>query len=218
MRTRSWLVTSVATIALTAIAVAQVPPTAAPEAGSVPGVFRSFIVADERFEKGSPRNRDNKMHCLVCDNSLNPVVAVFARTVPEKTDSGLAKLLTQLDQLVIDYRGERFGAFAIFLTLGKEYPEEDARDAKVKPVRDLFEGLKKNSTLARAGNVPFGLAAGKSEMTDAWKLQETEDVTVVLYHRMKILNQWTFTADKPISDDEIKTITAAAVKEILTLR
>ena len=190
-------------LAMGAIAFAQESKPVA----SVPGNFRSFVATDERFDKGSLRNRAGKMHCLVSDNGLYPVVAVFSRTTPDKTDAGLSKLVARLDKLVVDHRAERLGAFVIFLTLGKEYPEDDQRDVKAKAAADLSAQLK-------SGNVPFGVAAAKSDAVAAWEIQDADDLTVILYSKMKIVKKWTFAADKPIGDEEAKAIEDAVKKQL----
>ena len=57
----------------------------------VPSTFRAFLVTDSRFpplkegegkdatEVPNPLNRSGKIHCLVCENGLAPVVAIFVR-------------------------------------------------------------------------------------------------------------------------------------------
>ncbi len=178
----------------------------APAAEPVPASFRAFIVSDERFDPKNVRNRTAKMHDLVTDNGLNPVVAVFARTVPAGEDAPLAKLVKQLNAYVQKYRASRAAAFVQFLTLEKEYPEDETRAEKAAAVKALAEQLK--ATL-----VPFAIAAGKSPTTEAWKIGEGDDLTVIVYHRMKLVKKWGFSADKPPTEDDIKEILAVAEKE-----
>jgi hypothetical protein len=194
---------------LTSAAVAQdekKPDEKAPAAEPVPASFRAYIVSDERFDPKNVRNRTAKMHDLVTDNGLNPVVAVFARTVPAGEDAPLAKLVKQLNAYVQKYRASRAAAFVQFLTLEKEYPEDETRAEKSAAVKALAEQLK--ATL-----VPFALAAGKSPTTEAWKIGEGDDLTVIVYHRMKLVKKWGFSADKPPTEDDIKEILAVAEKE-----
>ncbi len=172
----------------------------------VPSGFRSFIVSDERFDPKNVRNRTAKMHDLVTENGLNPVVAIFARTVPAGEDAPLSKLVKQLNAYVTKYRASRAAAFVIFLTLEKEYPDDESRSMKADAVKALADQLK-------ATMVPFGLAAGKSPMTEAWKIGETDELTVIVYHRMKLVKRWTFSADKPPTEEEIKDILAVAEQE-----
>src|SRR5688572_9825695 len=87
---------------LAAAAAAQEPkvdPKADPKAAStaqpgewVPATFRAFLVADGRFppkvpqptkaEDRDPRDRTRKIHDLVGENGLSPVVAIFVRPDP----------------------------------------------------------------------------------------------------------------------------------------
>ena len=199
-------------LAVGPLAFAQAPK---PAADAIPSSFRAFVATDDRFEKGSPRNRADKMHCLVVDNALNPVVAVFSRLPPMVGDDKptanpeVAKLASKLNELVTDkeLKAVRFGAFVVFLTLGKEYHEDDKRDAAAKQARDLSSQLK---TLG----VPFALAAGKSEAVTEWAIGDKDTLTVVFYREMKTLQKWTFTAEKPLGDDDVKAISAAVEKEL----
>ncbi|CAN5550998.1 hypothetical protein BH11PLA2_BH11PLA2_05350 [soil metagenome] len=181
----------------------------------VPANFRAFVAADERFEKGSPRNRISKMHDLVTDNGLNPVVVVFSRqdTAPDKaaTDQPVAKatsaLASELSRLVTKYKPDRLGAFVNFITLDKEYQEQENRDPKAIATAALSAQL-------QTGNVPFTLAAKKSANTAAWGLDDKADITVVYYDRMVVKNVWTFAADKPPTAEDIKAIAAAVETDL----
>lgn len=194
------------------LAIAQDPKPA----GTIPSSFRAFVAADGRFEKGSPRNRADKMHCLIVDNALNPTVAVFSRLPPmlgnEKqapANPEVSKLALKLNELVTDkeLKAARLGSFVIFLTLGKEYPEDEKRDEAADQARALSSQLK---TLG----VPFALAPGKSEDVTAWGIGEKDTLTVVFYREMKTIERWTFTAEKPLGDDDVKAIAAAVEKEL----
>ena len=86
---------------------------------SVPSAFRSFVVTDDRFppkttpikapEDRDPRDRTDKMHCLVCEYGLNPTVLVFSRATPAE-DGPAAKLAQQLD-LILQTREARANSF-----------------------------------------------------------------------------------------------------------
>jgi hypothetical protein len=179
-----------------------------PSAAPVPGTFRAFIVTDFRTDPGKDaRNRTGRMHDLVTENGLNPVLAIFSRTTPEKADVPLARLILRANSLVTQFRADRFGAYVIFLTLTKEYPDDDQRKAKA----DAVDGFAKQ---VKASGVPFGLAAGAGEAATKFGLKEGQDLTVVFYHRMKVVKTWSFTAEKPPTDDEIKQIEAAVAAEI----
>lgn len=205
------------------------PPKAAtppPGGQSIPSSFRSYIVADDRFPpkdpKGpaDPRNRTARMHDLVIEHGLNPTVAVLARAEKKgepTADAPAAKLAKGLDPLVAKHRGNNFGAYVIFLALDKEFPDDGrsiednplkglVRDEKAKEVADLAAGLK-------ATRVPFGLAAADSPATAAWGVRKEDDLVVVLYHRMRVVNRWAFPAGTPPTDEQLKQIVDAADKE-----
>lgn len=200
-------------VAVGSLAMAQEPK---PAAGAIPSSFRAFVAADDRFEKGSPRNRADKMHCLIVDNALNPTVAVFSRLPPmiptnnqPTANPEISKLAVKLNELVTDkeLKAVRLGAFVVFLTLGKEYPEDDKRDEAAKQAKDLSSQLK---TLG----VPFALAPGKSEAVTEWGIGDKDTLTVVFYREMKTIQKWTFTTEKPLGDDDVKAIAAAVEKEL----
>lgn len=165
----------------------------------MPGPFRMFVVTDERFDAKSPNIRTGKLHCFVCEAELNPTVAVFSRSAAS-TESPALKVAGALNELVNTHRADRFGAFVAFLTLAKDYQEEEGRDEKAKVVRDV-------AAQAKLTGVPFGLAAGKSAATDLYGIKESDDLTVIFFDRMKVVKIWSFTADKPPSAEDIKAIT-----------
>ncbi len=105
----------------------------------VPATFRAQLVVDNRFspkvaqpkndDDRDPRDRTGKIHCLVCEHGLSPMVAVFVRdTVAidklQATD-GLSKLIKGADALVQEprNRADKLAAFTMFLKLeGKKKP------------------------------------------------------------------------------------------------
>lgn len=94
---------------LAAAAAAQdTPPPPGQPGGLIPATFRAYMVSDDRFppkEKTADRpdgrderNRTDRMHDLVSEYGISPVVAVFVRTDPAKlADSGVVKLAKALD-------------------------------------------------------------------------------------------------------------------------
>lgn len=203
-------------LAVGTLALAQDTKTVTP-GNTVPSAFRAYIAADQRFEKGSTRNREDKIHCLVVDNALNPVVAVFSRVPAMIGDDKTAtpnpevkKLAPKLNELVNKpaLKALRLGSFVVFLTLGKEYPEDEKRDESAKQVKDL-------STQLATGSVPFALAPGKAKSVEEWGIGEKETVKVVFYREMKVINSWSFTAEKPLADEDVAKIEAAILSELL---
>ena len=222
---RRWLLSAVTWAGMLALATAQdekAKPAAPAEAG-VPAGFRALVVVDDRYPpkaapagkkaERDPRDRTLKIHDLVTEQGLNPVVAVFSRTLPKADDAPVTKLIRQLDAVALKHRGNNLAAFVGFLTLDKEFPQDERRtdkgeylrDEQLKAVRDLGGQLK-------APRVVLALAAGRSPTLDAWGVSPDDDVVVVLYHKMRVVQRWAFKAGGP-SDDEIKAIIDAADKE-----
>ncbi len=91
--------------------------------------------------------------------------------------------------------------------LNFEYPDDEQRAAHADAIRTYASGVK-------APNVPFGLAPVRSKATEAWGLAEGDEVTVVIYNRLRVAGRWTFKAEGP-TDEQIQQI-VAAVKEMIT--
>lgn len=201
------------------------PPATLPK-NVVPSTFRSQLVVDDRFKdpitnpdgtKGpDPRNRTGKIHCLVCEHGLAPVVAVFVRaeTTDPKVEPGLTKLLKGTDALLPKYRADKLAAFATFLALDggpklvkladgteketdKEYPDDEKRDAKAKALKDY-------AAKTATPNIPFGLAGADSKALKEFAIGD-EPVTVVIYNRLRIVNRWALKADD-LTDEKIDEI------------
>ncbi len=202
-----------ATFVLFAVAAvsAQDPPPLAPAAtvgGEVPSAFRAFLVWDKRFDAKDVRNRTDKTHCLVCANGLNPTVVVFAPKIPTDPADPLVALLKDLDQATLDRKEASFAATVTFLVLPDELQYDVQRDKMVDEAKAMAEQ-------AKLRVLPVGLAEKKSKATAAWKLDggNAEAVTVVFYHKLRVVGRWTFPDGNP-SDADRKAILDAIQKEI----
>jgi hypothetical protein len=230
-------------------AVAQDPKL---PADVVPSTFRAFLVTDSRFPalrdadgkvlKGpdgkdvpDPRNRQGKIHCLVCENGLTPVVAVFVRSDLDALNpsGGVAKLAKSLNALIPKYRADKLAGFVMFLRLqggtkvvtvktkqadgseaetkveqDLEFPDDENRDAYVGKIQKFASALD-------VPNVPFGLAAEKSKALAAWGVRDTDEVTVVVYNRMRVVGQpWRFAKDTDLTPAKIDEILKSAESAI----
>src|SRR5262245_40133128 len=232
-------------------ATAQDPPKEDPKIplppDVVPATFRMFLVTDKRFEplkdaegkplKGpdgkpmpNPKNREGKIHCLVCEYGLNPVVAVFVRPEAKMlgADSGVGKLIKGLDSLIPKNRADKLAGFVAFLNVeggtkvvtvktkradgteaeekieqDKEYPDDEKRDVYASDIRDFEKAL-------AAPNVPFGLAPTKSKSITAWDIKD-DDVTVVVYYHLRRYGEvWRFKSFKDLTDEKVAEILKAA--------
>lgn len=242
------LIGTLGLLALAAVAGAQDDKKDAKKAPDLPpdvvaATFRAQMVVDDRFppkvnppvkpEDRDPKDRTNKLHCLVCENGLSPMVAVFVRAplasevngqrqLVVGADSGLGRLIKATDLFLPKYRGDKLSGFVMFLQLegGKktvkvtqpdgsvateeldlEYPDDEKRDIYAKEIKD-FSNVVKTPTL------PFGLAPVKSKAITDWKITDADEVTVVIYNRLRIVQRWSLKA-ADIGDDKIKEILAA---------
>ena len=76
-------------------------------------------------------------------------------------------------------------------------------------IRDLANGL-------NTPNVPFGLAPEKSKVITDWKIGDTDEVTVIVYYRMRIIGKpWTFPKVADLTDEKIVEIFKATETTIL---
>ena len=188
---------------VSAAAVGQEPTGPATSASpGVPSAVRCYVAADSRFPKEDARNRQDRMHCFVCEQGLNPVVAVFARTVPKDADSPLAKLVKAVEPLTVKYRGDRFAAFVLFLrtepgmkevvakqpdgteakaTLDKEYPDDGrievrkddkAKDKVIFARETELAEVRAFAAATAAPQIPFGLLAATSKATTAFGIPD----------------------------------------------
>ena len=199
-----------------------------PKPGTViPSAFRAFLVTDGRFpptklpggkEEPDARNRAGKIHCLVCENGLAPVIGIFVRNDLKNLapDKGVGALISQVNRLISipKYRAQKLAAFVMFLRLEDgtktvtvktqkdgmevetkieqdlEYPDDEKR-------KEYVDEIKQYATAVNAPNVPFGLAAKKSKALTEWSVKDDE-VTVVLYYRMRFVNLWRFQKDSEV--------------------
>ncbi len=158
---------------------------------AVPAGFRAFVVVDDRYppkkpmpkspDDRDPRDRTNMIHNLVVESGLNPTVAVFTRT-PPGANTAAAKLAKDLQPLVVKHKGNNLGAYVVYLTLEKEYPQDDRyveNDPSKGFVREReADAIRALATQLNTPNVVYGLAAGKSQQLDDWKVGDNDTVLI----------------------------------------
>jgi hypothetical protein len=223
----------------TAVLAAAALARGATAANVVPGTFRAHLVVDKRFKPGKdpegrevrdPRNRTGNIHCLVCENGLSPVVAIFVRADLKgaTADGGLGKLIKGTDALLPKYRADKLAAFVTYLKLdggpklvtvkgadggdekveaAKEYPDDEKRDAYAKEVSDYAAAL-------AVENVPFGLAPTTAPSIAAFGIEEGTPVTVIIYNRLRMVRRWELKLDD-ITDEKVGEILAATEQMIV---
>lgn len=172
--------------------------------GTTPSTYRSYIVVDQRTEPDSPQNRTGKLHDLVNENNLNPVIAVFANKVPAGGDEPLAKLTKVVKEIQNKYKADEFGAFVIFAVLDQDYVTDPKADATAAAI-DAW------AKTVQPGGVVLGLAKrpdGKEGDAQKWNLS-ADATTVVFYNRHKIIKRWDVPVDG-ITDQVIAEIAGEA--------
>lgn len=184
------------------------PRPAKADPNTTPSTYRSFIVVDQRTDPKSLQNRTGKLHDLVGENSLNPVVAVFSNAMPSGGDDAISKLVKKLKEVQSTHKADEFGTFVIFAVLDTDYVIDTKADARA-------EELKAWAGTVQPGGVAIGLAKksdGKEGDAKNWNLSP-DNTSIVFYNRHKILKRW----DVPttgITDQLLNEISAEVDKEI----
>lgn len=207
----------------------------------VPSPFRAYMVVDNRYppkvpgstnpDDRSPKDTTNKMHDLITEHGLNPVLGIFIGNKATVTkDGGVHKLATEMNKLMTipDYRGNKLATFVLFfriqgmqksvtvtnpdksqtmVELDAEYPDDEMRAKHEKEIGDFASDLK-------TPNVVFGLAPEKSKAATSWSIAPEDKVTVVFFNRIRVVDRWTFDENGP-TDEQIKTILATVDASVL---
>jgi len=183
----------------------------------LPGAFPAWIVsapAAERVVDGPDEmpaltDRDKnirdearigKVHCPVTRIGVGPMVAIFARTVPEP-DSPLAKLTKQLEPILEKNRAYRPGAFVTFLTLTDDFLNDPQAKARIEQARRFAE-------MTEAKRVIVGVDRSSSERTALWAIPDDAEVYVVVAFRTIARGVWVYTKDQPLTDADVAAILA----------
>ncbi|HEV3146301.1 MAG TPA: hypothetical protein VGZ47_20610 [Gemmataceae bacterium] len=178
------------------------PPKSTAQVGQMlPGPFPSYNVTG---------NRAKTFHCLVTDpaHELNPTVAVFCVNVDAKQPPDpLKNLLTKLEAMTDANKGAKFGAFAIFLNLEKEFYQDNSREGKIADLEGLSESLKLK-------NVVLGLERPDCPAAAGYGIGKDDRIVVLVYYRYKVAARFTFTDKKPMAEGDVTAILDAAAKTL----
>jgi hypothetical protein len=173
-----------------------------PPAGKdLPGPLQSFNVTGDKA---------GKFHCLICRYGLSPSVLILARGGPP--DEGpFASLLKKLDAASQKYADYRLGSAAIFIS--------EARDAELdnlcKQLKELAEKMElKQLVLAVISTAPEqkDFAPAQAALKE-YTLSPDADLTVLLFHRHKVVANYAFARDK-LTDKDVDAIVAQAIKMV----
>lgn len=205
--------------------------------------FRAFVVAEPRFPPpefrdrngkveppplgpdGKPiprpdvRNRAGKMPDLVTEHGLNPVVAVFSRTVPAEADNPLVAVVRKTDKLVADNKARKLGAFLVFLTLPDEYRKADkdnTRDAKVKEVEQWVNGAKPTKTTVALAEATVKTDADTlvPEQVTKMGIEAEDDLVIVFYHQYRVVKRWKYKVGTAPTEADLAALSDEVAKVV----
>jgi hypothetical protein len=122
------------------------------------------------------------------------------------------------------YKARNFGAFLVFLTLDKDFQQDDKRDEADLAIFNwgndvgkdnppAIDPVSKKKLPGGIEGVVLGLAGKASEAVKAWEIGDADDVTVVLYNKLKVVQRWKFEAGK-FTEDDAKAVIAATEEEL----
>jgi hypothetical protein len=130
-----------------------------------------------------------ELHCLVCENGLNPVAMIFARDVSEP----LVSLIKKLDAEVEKHRKFDMGCFVVFLGDQEKLQPKLTEVARKQQLKHVILAI----------DAPAG--------PEGFKVAKEADVTVVLYERHTVAANHAFAKDK-LTDKAVETILADVPK------
>jgi hypothetical protein len=191
---------------------AQIPPktdtTRKTDSASLVSGFRSFIAFDQRFDPKDERNRQGKLHCVICEHDLNPVLGVFSRGVPQNDQHPIIPLFTKMELLSEQHKSSRLGSFGIFLVLSKSFQDDETREQRIAEVANVGRVAKLKTTILGVGE--FALTKDDATQPNPalanFGIGDKDHITVIFYNRMKVIKRWAFEEEKPPTDNDIKAI------------
>src|SRR5688572_30128434 len=180
--------------------------------------FRAYIVQEPRFPAEDIRNRTGKIQDLVTDHGLNPVIAVFSRSIPRDANSPLGALVNRLDEMTAEegWKDRRLGAYLVFLALANEYRKDDTRDARIQEIKQFASGvMPKRVTLglAEATETPDGAEQPLvPAQVQAMGIGPDDDLVIVFYERFQVVKRWAFKKDMAPAEGDLTAIEAEVEK------
>jgi hypothetical protein len=141
-----------------------------------------------------------RFHCLVTQNGLNPVAALFVRGTDDLEAVGT--LLQKLDEAVKKNEKSRLASFAVFVDeqLPDVVGDDDKREAVAKKLDDVGGKLER-----------VVLALANKNSLEKYRLDPEAEITLVLYNKLKVVDAKTLAKGK-LNKDTI----AALVTDMVT--
>jgi hypothetical protein len=155
------------------------------------------------------KNRVGKLHDPVTEYGLSTCIAVFIRGVPKDAEDPALAVLKKQQELAAKYRAKRLAVFAVFLALTKNFIDDDSRDARITEISNLAKGADiplVSVGLAEATIVGDDDVVKPSKAVTDWGIGNDDAITIVFYHRFKIIKRWKFAADAPPTDKDFQEL------------
>jgi hypothetical protein len=190
---------------LAGTAAAQEGLKSGPQKGEfLPGVFHAYNLNGkfgiQRNEKGE-LVKEGQYHCLVCEYGLQPVVLILAREPKVGRESPLMQLLKRVDEAIGKDQNSSLRGFVVFLSPDASSSVTEAGLAEDKRTKDpdklVAEAVKRQELTERLEKLAAPLKnlvatyypeAGPPK----YNLSDKADVTVILYHKYKVLANHAF--------------------------
>lgn len=155
----------------------------------------------------------DRYHCIVCEFGLHPVALVFARERSDGKDETLTELIKKLDEAVEKDQDSIFRTAVIFLSpaarssvteekieeAAKLVAEAEAREALIARLQGRIKNLKH-----------VVVACMPPEGPKEWKIADKAEVTVVLYHKHRVLHNYAVAEGKMTAEDVDRIMTGVA--------
>ncbi len=164
-------------------------------------------------EKGEVVHQ-GRYHCLVCEFGLNPVILVFAREKKDEKNEVLVKLLQEIDKAIAEDRDGALKGFVVFLSPYARSSVTEANLDELKKTSDPqklnAEALYRDELLQQLEGYAAGLknvivAAYPAEGPEDYNLSDKAEITVLLYQRHKVRENFAF-APGTMTDDDVTMI------------
>lgn len=178
--------------------------------------FKAYVIAEPRFGPDDSRNPLGKKPRnpvdLVTEHGLNPVIAVFSRTIPADANAPLANVVRKLDELatVKEYKSRKLGAFVVFLSLNNEFPRDQTRDARIKEISQFAAGVMPKQTTFALAEATVTVEGTEQPLVpaqvQAFGIDKDDDLTIVFYYKFNVIKRWRFKAATPPTEADLTAL------------
>jgi len=156
--------------------------------------------------KDQPGYHVARPRCLICQFGLLPSVLIFAQEPAEQRDKAFTDLLKKLDETATEFQDRNFSVGVVILSPdARDSTNNAAEDDADKIIKEavqrekLMERLKKRAEkleqVISATHPPDGPIL-REDPPNGYKLNPKAEITVLLYERMKIIENYAYAPGK----------------------